>query len=354
MKKGLKIVLIIILLILICFVIFNVKDNKELKNKGYSDDQISKFYDLDFDIDTLLSLDYCKNIDSILNKSISKDELVIFLNSCQVEPSVPNDSNDNETPVEPNEPEEPKEDPFVTSLKQAKYYIPDNLDRYIAYNDGTKEIDDIIRDVNCNIDYDFYTNTKPSDLTKGYLLLVNKYNYIDETYVPNNKTLLVKGTYSLWDDAYLEKVAYDAFKKLIDDSKSLGYNLIDTSPYRSFEYQSYLYNTRVNNEGVAAADRLSARPGFSEHQTGLATDIIKNGVSMYSFGETKEFEWLKDNAHKYGFILRYPKGKEYLTGYDYEPWHYRYVGIDVATYIYENDLVYEEYYAYFCEYKNEC
>lgn len=75
---------------------------------------------------------------------------------------------------------------------------------------------------------------------------------------------------------------------------------------------------------------------------------------MYDFENTEEFDWIKNNAHKYGFILRYPEGKEYLTGYKYEPWHYRYVGVDVATYIYEEDIVFEEYYAYFCEYKNAC
>ena len=139
----------------------------------------------------------------------------------------------------------------------------------------------------------------------------------------------------------MEKVAADSFKKMSDAAKKEGLKIYNVSGYRSYDTQEYLYNNYVSRDGKEKADTYSARAGTSEHQTGLATDI--NSVSS-KFENTKEFKWLKDNAHKYGFILRYPKGKEHITGYMYEPWHYRYVGKDVAKIIYENDFTYEEYY----------
>ena len=252
--------------------------------------------------------------------------------------------------------EEVKEekDPFVSKLEQEKYYIPTRLERYKAYNDGVKTTKEIVTEVNCNIDREFYTNTVLSDYSKNNLILVNKYYYVDNTYKPKDATTLTYNKYTYWEDSVLSKDAYNAFVKMVNEAKTLGYSLIDTSAYRSYEYQSYLYNKYLNEKGLEWTLKSSAKPGHSEHHTGLATDIVKVGVSMYDFEGTKEFNWLSKNAHKYGFILRYPKGKEYLTGYKYEPWHYRYVGVDAATYIYENNIVFEEYYAYFCEYKGEC
>lgn len=285
-------------------------------------------------------------------------------------PPVEEKPSDPEKPVEPVDPDEPDtpdvpdvpdnvEAAFIEKIKAEKYYIPDRLERYINYKEKNenKSSRDIVQEVNCNIDYEFYTHTRPVDLSKGNLILVNKYYYLSESYTPLNETLLEEGKYSVWDEAYLSKTTYDAYTNMLDEAREQGYYLIDTSPYRPYDYQSYLYNNYVKNWGKEQADRSSARPGHSEHQTGFASDVIKDDggkTGMYGFKDTKEFTWLKENAHKYGFILRYPEGKEYLTGYKYEPWHYRYVGKDVAKYIYENDIVYEEYYAYFCEYKNEC
>lgn len=95
-------------------------------------------------------------------------------------------------------------------------------------------------------------------------------------------------------------------------------------------------------------DRPLLRPrGYSEHQTGLALDVIAPGGTLNGFKNTQQFVWMRDNAHRFGFILRYGDGMEYITGYKFEPWHYRYVGVDAATFIYENDLTFEEYYAYY-------
>ena len=101
--------------------------------------------------------------------------------------------------------------------------------------------------------------------------------------------------------------------------------------------------------GQAYADQFAARPDFSEHQTGLALDIFTPGAGMTTFENTKAFKWLKENSYKYGFILRYPEGKEKLTGYSYEPWHYRYLGKDLAKKVYDSGLTFDEYYTYYLE-----
>lgn len=141
--------------------------------------------------------------------------------------------------------------------------------------------------------------------------------------------------------------AREAFEALAAEAKLSDYELVAFSTYRSFDYQQQLYDRYVSNDGVDAADRYSARPGYSEHQTGLAFDIgelhFEQHFARESFGETPAGQWLAANAHKYGFIMRYPNGKEKITGYMFEPWHFRYVGVDHATKIYEANTTLEEY-----------
>lgn len=127
------------------------------------------------------------------------------------------------------------------------------------------------------------------------------------------------------------------------DAKKLGYNIIATSTYRSYDYQKKLYNNYVKEKGLYYADMASARAGHSEHQTGLAVDVADITLDYDNFEQTKEFIWMKNNAHKYGFILRYPKAKFHITGFKYEPWHYRYVGVSLANYLYKNNITLDEY-----------
>lgn len=134
-----------------------------------------------------------------------------------------------------------------------------------------------------------------------------------------------------------------AFNEMAKAAKKDGFNLIAFSTYRSYEYQVDLYNRYVERDGQAAADRYSARPGYSEHQTGLAFDIGDANMSDLYFEVSPVSEWLAAEAYKYGFILRYPNGKEGVTGYMYEPWHYRYVGVDLAKKIFEQKTTLEEY-----------
>lgn len=174
-------------------------------------------------------------------------------------------------------------------------------------------------------------NTFTSQLTYiNGILLVNKKYALPSTYNPG-----------------VNPEAAIALKKLQDSASANGYNIPLLSGFRSYSRQRTIYNNYVQIDGQALADTYSARPGHSEHQTGLAFDILTLNATTENFEKTKEFEWLKDNSYKYGFIMRYPKDKEYLTGYEYEPWHYRYVGIDAAKQIKNENITFDEYYAYY-------
>ena len=175
----------------------------------------------------------------------------------------------------------------------------------------------------------------------NYDFIVNKNNKLSENYIPSDLEQ-ISLEYSC-DNKYLRKIAKENFDQMAVDAKKNGFNIVAVSTYRSYEYQEKLYNNYVKNKGYYYADMCSARAGHSEHQTGLAVDIADLSLDYDNFENTKEFIWVKKNAHKYGFIMRYPKAKFHITGFKYEPWHYRYVGRDIATYIYENNLTLEEY-----------
>ncbi|AJD90110.1 serine-type D-Ala-D-Ala carboxypeptidase [Jeotgalibacillus malaysiensis] len=140
------------------------------------------------------------------------------------------------------------------------------------------------------------------------------------------------------------RAAYDEMQAAAAEA---GHSLVAFSTFRSYDYQTDLYNRYVEQHGQEEADRFSARPGYSEHQTGLGFDIGAEGQEEHwasdSFKDTKEAKWLAENAHQYGFILRYPAGKEHITGYQYESWHFRYLGEELATKVYESGLTLEEY-----------
>ncbi|OPJ55414.1 M15 family metallopeptidase [Alkalithermobacter paradoxus] len=138
-----------------------------------------------------------------------------------------------------------------------------------------------------------------------------------------------------------------AFNKMQSDAKLEGITLHAFSTYRSYDRQRMIYSNYVSKYGQARADKFSARPGHSEHQTGLAFDIGGADTTVWlsqKFGKSPEGKWLVENAHKYGFVLRYPQGKEHITGYMYEPWHFRYVGVEWSTKIVESGLTLDEYF----------
>lgn len=180
-------------------------------------------------------------------------------------------------------------------------------------------------------------------------VLINKSNNLPSTYVPKDLVTLsdVPTVLSNSEINQLRSVAYEALKELFNAAKDEeGYVLYARSGYRSYNTQSSLYSSYVETYGQKAADKYSAKPGQSEHQTGLSLDITCEGVNYQlseNFADTPEGKWVSENAHRFGFIIRYPKGKEDITQYNYEPWHIRYLGTDLAEKVYESGLTWEEF-----------
>lgn len=177
--------------------------------------------------------------------------------------------------------------------------------------------------------------------------LVNKQRPLAKDFVPKNLVKLSSVGVPSVNDHSMRREAADASRELYDAAGKAGYHLNFASGYRSYELQTELYTEYVDQLGQEAADATSAKPGFSEHQTGLAVDIFETNTDCIlegCFGETKPGKWLKENSWKYGFILRYENGTQDVVGYEYEPWHFRYVGKDVAAAYHESGArTYEEF-----------
>ena len=171
---------------------------------------------------------------------------------------------------------------------------------------------------------------------------INGYKEVIEgpTYIKG--ILIVNKIYTLPSDYNpgVNKEAYAALNALQADATNNGYSMGLISGFRSYTTQKRIYERNVASKGYNNSDFASARPGHSEHQSGLAFDV---GQLKYTFGDTPAGKWLAANCHKYGFIIRYPKGKTDITGYNYEPWHIRYLGVDLATEIYNKGITLEEY-----------
>lgn len=229
--------------------------------------------------------------------------------------------------------------------KKISYFKMENLDRYISYKNKNKDLSDeqIIKDVNMDLDKKQYEDMHETINLNKINILVNKHNYLKEDYVPENLKSL-SSTYALSNMKMVEEAA-NAFESLSKDASKKNYKVIAMSTYRSYEYQVDLYNKYVKSDGKDAADTYSGRPGNSEHQTGLAVDVYNQTETYTNFEKTKEYNWMQENAYKYGFILRFPKDKENETGYEFESWHYRYVGKDIAKYIHKHNITLEEYIA---------
>lgn len=241
----------------------------------------------------------------------------------------------------------------IINILNEKYFLTKNFNLYIEYMNNNKDLSssEIVRDINIHLDKNFYEDTEKANITLDTTLLVNKHYLLDKDYIPDD-LVNVSQNYA-WGEVGSQKVrevAYNAFLDMWNAANEEGYYLMINSSYRSYEDQEIVYNNYKNSSGERFADSIAARPGSSEHQTGLALDIFsKTNTNKNTFSQTDEAKWLKENAHNFGFILRYPEDKVDITGYSFESWHYRYVGKDIATYIYENDITYEEYYAYFLE-----
>lgn len=229
---------------------------------------------------------------------------------------------------------------MIKSYVSCSNFDKHNLERYLSYKEKNNNLDyqTIVTRVNIKLDKEFYTDTKEIENPDSLYVVVNKYNYLSSSYVPKNLKALFNNT-----NATMVDVAADAYKELVEAAKKDGITLVATTAYRSYGFQSTLYNNYKAKDGEKAADTYSARPGFSEHQTGLAADLNDPNYSERRLSPS-DYEWLKNNAHKYGFIIRFPQGTEDITGYQEEDWHIRYLGKDVAEKVKNSGLTLDEYY----------
>ena len=229
----------------------------------------------------------------------------------------------------------------ISNYYVIKNFNANNIERYDEYKKKNDiNYKDVVTRVNIKLDLPVYTDTKEVEDGNDYLVLVNKYNHLPKNYRPTDLAY-VPGAYG--NNVPMRSVTKDAFLELQDAAKKeLNINLMPTTAFRDEAFQRTLYTNYVNKEGVDKADTYSARPGYSEHQTGLSIDLKNTALSNVRLSD-ENYDWLENNAYKYGFIIRFPKNKEDITLYQFENWHIRYVGKDAAKTIYENKLTLEEY-----------
>jgi len=189
----------------------------------------------------------------------------------------------------------------------------------------------------------------PTDSAASFWVVVNKGSALPSDYVPANLTVpsVPLRLTSSSSEMHVRADTAAALKTMFDAAKDQGISLMLASGYRSFSEQSAVYSSYVASSGTAKADTFSARPGHSEHQTGLAADIepLSRACEVEQcFENTKEGQWLAANSYKYGFIIRYQKNTQNLTGYEYEPWHVRFVGTQLAAELYKDGQTMEQFF----------
>ncbi len=235
-------------------------------------------------------------------------------------------------------------DTIAIPIINQRYFIARNFDRYLALHKADTTgatLKDIVTLVNVDADRDRKTSAVPCDTSKGTLMLVNGRHYLDEHFKPEDLESFTKDY--CYEVQKANKAAVKAFMAMQQEcKKQTKAHLMVNSAYRSYDNQKGTYK---RNDKIYVA-----HPGYSEHQTGLAIDATSlQHPEKWSFGKSKEGVWMRENCHKYGFILRYPEKQSHVMGYSYEPWHLRYVGVEVATRIHDEDITFDEYYAYYID-----
>ena len=224
----------------------------------------------------------------------------------------------------------------------------ENYDRYVAYSDefGT-DPDDTIVFVNLDYDKAPYEDAKVVD-NFSIDMLVNKHRRLEESFVPSDLTTVDPKYTNGDEEIQCSRLTLNAFIDMYNDALSQGYDIYINSAYRSFQDQSDVVDLYTRDYGESYVEKYVAKVGYSEHQTGLALDVASKNSRI--FANSKEYQWMIDNAYKYGFILRYDKRFENYTLFKSEAWHFRYVGKKIAKYIYENNnMPFEEYYVMFLD-----
>ena len=234
----------------------------------------------------------------------------------------------------------------LVPLYKEKYFRKDKLDEYLEYYKSSKKSSpsEIVTKVNTHTNIEAYEKIFDADTSKKELVLVNKYYKLSEDYEPSD-IVLIPSSYA-YAKKYASESILENLESMIDAAKDSNLKLVVSAGYRSYKDQESIYDNYKVSNGIREADDSVSRPGHSDYQTGLAVDIEPYGKTVTDVNESEEYQWLKENAYKYGFIERFPEGKEDITGFKYSASHYRYVGIEAATYMHNNNLTFEEYYGY--------
>lgn len=235
----------------------------------------------------------------------------------------------------------------LVPLLKEKYFIFDNLNKYIEYKKDNKNEDytKIVAIINTEANIEWLDNEKETDTSKGELMLVNRLYGLSSDYEVED--IVKVPTKYAYDNKRLSSIVLEPLQELCEDARNEGYTFVVSGSFRSYKEQEKLYNSYVINNGKSEADRIAARPGHSEYETGLSFELVPYNKTFKDPKLSEEYVWLRENAHKYGFIFRFDDDKEYLTGFSGSTWRLRYVGVDAASMIYNEGICFEEYYAYF-------
>lgn len=353
LKKSLKLVLTLLVLLLgifICYQKFLDKNETKyseevvsaMKELGVYKDIKDKEYSKTLEYVVLSNDFYSKHLNDYYEINyIEKNDFVTIINTLLDNDYSPNEINsilENLSDVNINK---LLSSPYVdlTNYYKISNLNVDKINEYEDYkNNKNVSYEDAVTQVNIGLNNKYYTEIKdienPDDLT----VLVNKYNALPADYEPDDLVSLSNGS-----QFKLRKVAAEAYEKLIDYAKDNGVEVLPFSGYRSYSTQKVIYNNHVNNNGRERADTYSARPGHSEHQLGLAVDIRSKGYELKRL-TPDDAKWINENCSKFGFIVRYTKEDEFITGYMEETWHLRYVGKNIAEKVMNLGITYDEYY----------
>lgn len=235
---------------------------------------------------------------------------------------------------------------YLVPFLNEPYFLYSHLDEYIKYyKDHDTDYRNTVAIINTESNIDWLDNEKETDTSKNELMLVNRlYGLSEEFKVEDVTDVPTKYAY---DGKKISKSILDNIIDLCESAKTEGYTFVVSDGYRSYKDQSDLYNSYANNYGKSEADKIVARPGHSEYETGLSFNLEIYGKSYDNYEVSEEYIWLKDNAYKFGFIFRFPKGKEDITLFEPDLFRLRYVGVNAATIINREDICFEEYYAYY-------
>lgn len=242
-----------------------------------------------------------------------------------------------------------KYDKNIVKFMNEKYFIYKNLSKYLEYKKDNKleSYTNIVTIINTEVNIDWFDNTKETDISKKELMLVNRLYGLSKDYEPDD-IIDVPSQYA-YTGVKISNSIMDNIVALIDAASDEGYTFVLADGYRSYSEQESIFERYKNAYGYSEADRIAARAGHSEYQTGISFTIVPLYKEYDKPKESLEYKWLSDNAYRYGFIFRFPENKTDITGFEASTWRLRYVGSEAANIIKSENICFEEYYAYFVD-----